>query len=122
HGRRVRVRGHHMHVVSRDAELLRDDLREDRQRALACFNRAREQCRGAVFVDLDHRRAWICRNGKSDRVPHARDAASPLLHDRVPFLFFHPKRSAAWRSVSLTTTLWSFWLVGLSDPSSSTFI
>ena len=126
HRRRVGIRRHHVDVVGGDAELLRDDLGQDGQRALPGFNRAGEQRGGAVFVDLDDRRARVRRDGEPDRIPHACDAASPPFHDYcllpLPLPFFHPKRSAACSSDSFTTTLCSFWLVGLSDPSSSAFI
>src|SRR4030095_322606 len=101
-----------------DAELLRDDLGEDRQRPLPGFNSAREERGRAVLVDLHNRGARVGRNGEPDRVPHARHAASAPLHAFAPF---QPNRCAASRSDSRTTTLCSVWLVGLNDPSFSAF-
>ena len=80
-----------MHVVGGDAERLGGDLAEHRERALAGFDRAGQHRRGAVLVDLHHRRARIGRDGEADRIPHAGDAASAPLHDRAS----QPKRSAA---------------------------
>ena len=92
-----------MHVVGGDAERLGRDLAEHRERALAGFDRAGEHRGGAVLVDLHRRRARIGVDGKADRIPHAGDAASAPFHERGS----QPKRSAALRSDSLTTTLCS---------------
>ena len=114
HRRRVGIGGDDMHVVGGDAERLGRDLAEHRERALPGLDRAGEHRRGAVLVHLYRRRARIGIDGKADRIPHAGDAASAPFHERGS----QPKRSAALRSVSLTTTLCSTWPVGLDEPSS----
>ena len=71
HGRCVGIGGNHVHVVGGNAQFLRRDLRQNRQRALARLHGARQQRRGAVFIHLHHGRARIGGYREADRIPHA---------------------------------------------------
>ena len=81
HRRGVGVGGNDVHVIGCDSQLLCGDLRQNRQRALACFHRAGEQSGRAVLVDLHHGRARVRCHSKSDRIPHAGHTASAPFHD-----------------------------------------